>query len=127
MAKQSTDDYQITEQDRINMQRAGANGDLHKEISMMLQYPPYSLYREKRDQVVEMMMRLDREAGVQIEKTGQYPETPYAAVMEKFKDDLDMARLYQKRYGDDWRSAQAAAMKVDQLPEDYPGLYDEPF
>jgi hypothetical protein len=123
MAKQTTDEYAISEQTKINMERAQVNGDAHKEISMLIMYPPFTLYRDKIDQLVAMLEKLDQEASVQIMKTDQYPENLYAPVMEKFKDDLDMARLYQKRYGDDWRSAQAAAMKVDELSEDYPGLY----
>jgi hypothetical protein len=114
-------DYPITVDD-AEVERMTNFGAQHKEISQLLDYPPFSLYRDRKDKVVAAMTEASADAATERNKTNLTRDNILGPVMELFKDDLDEARLYMKRYGSDVRAAQKAAMKLDDLNDTYSGL-----
>jgi len=117
-------DYEITTDD-AEVERLTANGDAHTDLSIMMKYPPFSVYEDKRNSLRDAMMEASEEIALEMNKTDKAPENGYAKVMQKFANDIEEARLYQKRYGSNWREAQKAAMKIDDIKEDFNGLYSE--
>jgi len=99
----------------------------HIELSKLLKYPPFSL-EENRDEdgnwLGEMAGEDIRAYHESIESAvhkavDELPkdsldweiegDEPFAEFKEKWKDELEEARLYQSRYGDDFAAAVKAA------------------
>jgi hypothetical protein len=91
---------------------AKAFQDKHQELSILSGYPPFSInrakYKELADAIVTEGQRIQSEGG---------SARPFSTLEVKFQDDLDEARLYQKRYNN-IVEAQDAAVKLEGLAED---------
>lgn len=93
--------------------------DKHREYSILGKYPPFSISMKKRESyyadVIEEGNRIQSK-----EKAGDEDalERMFSTLEVKWNDDLEEARLYQKRYGDDMVAAQKAAIKLNGLDED---------
>lgn len=119
----SDNDYTVTI-DAAEEERMGAIGDKWKELSALFDYPPFTLYQDRLNKVLDVMNDVMDEMNQERNKTNVTPdaEKVFAPVEDQFADDLEEARLYQKRYPNSRRDAQRAAMKIDELKDDYPGL-----
>lgn len=81
----------------------------HKELGDIMQYPPFSINRSKR----ESFQNDFQEAEIRINKTGEI-DRPFSTLEVKWQDDIDEANLYKKRYSSP-RAAQKAAMELNKL------------
>lgn len=88
----------------------------HKELSILLDYPPYSINRSKYEELAKAIIEEGRR--VMAEKSGA---RAFSTLEVKFQDDLEEARLYKKRYNDK-KEAQKKAMELEGLSEDDPNV-----
>lgn len=96
----------------LNPEEAKAFQDKHQELSILCDYPPFSISRAKHDELTEAIIA----EGMRVQSEGG-SSRPFSTLEVKFQDDLEEARLYQKRYGDRVE-AQDAAVKLEGLAED---------
>lgn len=91
----------------------------HKEISVLLRFPPFSTQRnedgdwELAEEAKEDMNTYLSEVIKPVAKN-QNPDwelegEPFEEFREKWKEELEEAELYQARYGDDFAAAAKAA------------------
>lgn len=82
--------------------RLGKIRDTHRELSLLGDYPPFSLLdQEQYDKWVGDVTGINDEE-----------DDPFAEVMQKWADEIAEARMYQKRYLDDPEAATQAAAKI---------------
>lgn len=88
----------------------------HREYSILSSYPPFSISLKKRDQYREELTEEDLRIASKV-KAGDSDaeERMYSTLEVKWSDDLEEARLYQKRYGNDIREAQKVAIEREGL------------
>ena len=89
----------------------------HTELSILADYPPFSINRAKREAFAEAIV----EEGKRIQSEGGSTR-PFSTLEVKFQDDIEEARLYQKRYND-IREAQKQAVKLEGLAEDDENIF----
>ena len=82
--------------------RLGKIRDIHKELSLLADYPPFSINPKEQNNFVE-----DFTLGIDEDE-----EDPFAEVMQKWADQIAEARMYQKRYPGDSEAATQAAAKI---------------
>ena len=82
--------------------RLGKIRDIHKELSLLADYPPFSVNPKEQNNFVE-----DFTLGIDEDE-----EDPFAEVMQKWADEIAEARMYQKRYPGDPEAATQAAAKI---------------
>ncbi len=86
----------------------------HKELSILLDYPPFTISRTKRKEFQDGIISAEQE----MTRTDKW-DRPFSTLEVKWDDDLEEARLYQKRYGNPY-DAQQAAMKLNNIvPDDW--------
>jgi hypothetical protein len=97
--------------------------DKHKELGALLDYPPFSINRSKRREFSNDMLQ----EGIRIHRTGEI-DRPYSTMEVRWKDDIDEAILYQKRYGSPLE-AQDAAIELNKMDryKDEDDIYPVPF
>ena len=96
----------------FNPEEAKAFQEKHQELSILCDFPPFSINRAKYNELTEAIVA----EGKRIQAEGGSAR-PFSTLEVKFQDDLEEARLYQKRYSDR-AEAQAAAVKLEGLTED---------
>lgn len=96
----------------LNPEDAKAFQDKHQELSMLSSYPPFSINRDKYNTLAEAIVQ----EGIRVQSEGGSAR-PFSTLEVKFQDDLEEARLYQKRYND-IVEAQKAAMELEGISED---------
>ena len=75
---------------------------IHTELSSLLEFPPFSIDQKQRQMFThEFIHAIDDQE-----------DDPYAGVMKKWAEQIEEARMYQKRYGDDAEAATRAAAKI---------------
>lgn len=95
----------------------------HREYSIYGNWPPFSISTKKRSEYLEDVANEDRRIVSKINtKDEDAFERMYSTVEVKWSDDLEEARLYQKRYGDGKIDAFLAALKIEGLEEDSDGV-----
>ena len=82
--------------------RMGELVKTHKELSLLADYPPFSINPKEQNNFVE-----DFTLGIDEDE-----EDPFAEVMQKWADQIAEARMYQKRYPGDSEAATQAAAKI---------------
>ena len=82
--------------------RLGKIRDIHKELSLLGDYPPFSIDLKQQNNFIE-----DFTLGIDDEE-----DDPFAEVMQKWADQIEEARMYQKRYPGDPEAATQAAAKI---------------
>ena len=82
--------------------RLGEIRDIHKELSLLVDYPPFSIDSKQANNFVE-----DFTLGIDEDE-----DDPFAEVMQKWADEIEEARMYQKRYPGDPEAATQAAAKI---------------
>lgn len=86
----------------------------HKEYSLILSYPPFSTSLKKRQ---EYQKDVQEEGGRIIALAQADDEKAYdrmfSTLEAKWADDLEEARLYQKRYPDNPAEAQKVVFKME--------------
>jgi len=82
--------------------RLGKIRDIHKELSLLVDYPPFSIDSKQANNFVE-----DFTLGIDEDE-----DDPFAEVMQKWADQIEEARMYQKRYPGDPEAATQAAAKI---------------
>jgi hypothetical protein len=88
----------------------------HVEYSVLSSYPPFSTSLKKRDQYREDLTAEDLRIASKVNTEDEdAEERMYSTLEVKWSDDLDEARLYQKRYGKDVREAQKVAIEREGL------------
>ena len=76
--------------------------ETHRELSHLLEFPPFSINSEQRQQFAhEFIHAIDDQE-----------DDPYAEVMQKWADEIEEARMYMKRYPNDSEAAKQAAAKI---------------
>ncbi|MCD9625290.1 hypothetical protein [Rhabdothermincola salaria] len=85
----------------------------HTELSQLLAYPPFTVewafYREFRDSIQRDHARL-----AEIDA----PEQVYLRTRTTYADEIEEARLWRARYGDDTHSARRHALELVDDPDD---------
>ena len=82
--------------------RRGELVETHRELSSLLDFPPFSIDQEQRQMFThEFIHAIDDQK-----------DDPYAEVMKKWAEQIEEARMYQKRYSDDPAAATRAAAKI---------------
>lgn len=92
--------------------------DKHKELSILLDYPPFSIDRSKRENFRLGIIGEEE----RIRNTGDMSR-PFSTLEVQLQDDLDEARLYQKRYGSP-KKAQDAALEMNNMSADDEGVLE---
>ena len=82
--------------------RVGEIRDIHQELSLLVNYPPFSINPKEQSNFVE-----DFTLGIDEDE-----DDPFAEVMQKWADEIAEARMYQKRYPGDSEAATQAAAKI---------------
>ncbi|MDP7092599.1 MAG: hypothetical protein QF577_07150 [Phycisphaerae bacterium] len=82
--------------------RMGELADIHQELSLLVDYPPFSINPKEQNNFVE-----DFTLGID-----EDDDDPFAEVMQKWADEIAEARMYQKRYPGDSEAATQAAAKI---------------
>ena len=82
--------------------RLGEIRDIHQELSLLVNYPPFSINPKEQNNFVE-----DFTLGIDEDE-----DDPFAEVMQKWADEIAEARMYQKRYPGDSEAATQAAAKI---------------
>ena len=82
--------------------RVGEIRDIHQELSLLVNYPPFSINPKEQNNFVE-----DFTLGIDEDE-----DDPFAEVMQKWADEIAEARMYQKRYPGDSEAATQAAAKI---------------
>ena len=76
--------------------------DVHRELSSLLHFPPFSVDQKKHDMFsYEFIHAIDDQE-----------DDPYVTVTKKWADEIAEARMYQKRYPGDPEAATQAAAKI---------------
>lgn len=98
----------------------------HEEYSLYIDFPPFTISRKKRDEYMDDVLK---EEGRILSKMRSGDEDAFermfSTVDVKWEDDLEEARLYQKRYGISYEGKVDAfekALEVEGLDEDSPGV-----
>jgi hypothetical protein len=95
----------------------------HREYSVYADWPPFSISSKKRNDYLEDVVKEDRRIVSKINaKDEDAFERMYSTVEVKWSDDLEEARLYQKRYGKEKIDAFLAALELEGLEEDSDGV-----
>jgi hypothetical protein len=86
----------------------------HKDYSLILDWPPFTTSLKKRK---EFKADVQKETGRILALANAKDENAYdrmfSTIDAKWADDLDEARLYQKRYADNPEEAQKAVLKLE--------------
>jgi hypothetical protein len=82
--------------------RLGEIRDTHQELSLLVDYPPFSINPKEQNNFVE-----DFTLGIDEDE-----DDPFAEVMQKWAEEIEEARMYQKRYPNDSEAATQAAAKI---------------
>jgi hypothetical protein len=84
----------------------------HKEYSLILDWPPFTTSLKKRKEYKQDVQKeTERILSASGEEGGM--ERMYSTLEAKWADDLEEARLYQKRYADKPEEAQKAVLKME--------------
>jgi hypothetical protein len=95
----------------------------HKEYSIYGNWPPFSISSKKRNEYLEDVANEDKRIVSKINADDEDAfERMYSSLEVKWQDDLEEARLYQKRYGEEKIDAFLAALKIEGLEEDSDGV-----
>ena len=90
------------EEREAHADRMGELVETHKELSLLVEYPPFSIDSKQQNNFIEAFtLGMDDEE-----------DDPFAEVMQKWADEIDEARMYQKRYPNDPEAATQAAAKI---------------
>lgn len=86
----------------------------HKEYSLLLDWPPFSTSHKKSDGYRDDVIAEDKRimAAAEAGEDDAY-ERMYSTLEAKWADDLEEARLYQKRYPNSRNEAKQAALKAE--------------
>lgn len=84
----------------------------HMELSKLLMYPPFSINTAKRDDFKKQYS----EESDRMHRNNEW-DRPFSTFEMKWKDDLEEAELYMKRYGSP-KEAQEAAIKINNMDPD---------
>lgn len=86
----------------------------HKEYSLILNYPPFSTSLKKRDEYKEDMQAENRRIGLLVQDGDEKAyDRMFSTLEAKWADDLEEARLYQKRYPDNPAEARKVVLKME--------------
>lgn len=86
----------------------------HKEYSLILDWPPFTTSLKKRKEFKQDVQKeTERILSLANSKDENAYDRMYSTVDAKWADDLDEARLYQKRYADNPEEAQKAVLKLE--------------
>ena len=85
-----------------------------KDFSLILDWPPFTTSLKKREEFKgDLQNETKRILALANAKEENAYERMYSTVNAKWADDLDEARLYQKRYADNPEEAQKAVLKLE--------------
>lgn len=87
---------------------------------MMLRFPPFFGNDEAWENFQKDLLEYEKDWNSKWTKATREDndtselekEEPFAPLMKKYADDIEEARLYMKRYGSDWKGAEAALAAV---------------
>lgn len=96
----------------INEAELNAWHEKHKELSIIAGYPPFTISKKKREELEEDM----RNYTVKCQLSKDYSR-PFSTLITKWDDDLEEARLYQKRYNSPYK-AQQEALRINNMEPD---------
>jgi hypothetical protein len=86
----------------------------HKEYSLILNYPPFSTSLKKREEYASDIRSEDARIISLIQDNDEKAyERMYSTLEAKWADDLEEARLYQKRYPNNPEEAQKVVLKME--------------
>lgn len=98
----------------------------HEEYSFYNDFPPFTISRKKRDEYMEDVLKEENRILSKMRSNDEDAfERMFSTIDVKWEDDLDEARLYQKRYGISYQGKVDAfekALEVEGLDEDSPGV-----
>lgn len=84
----------------------------HKEYSLYLDYPPFSTSKKKSESYKQdVQQEISRILSLSDDE--KEDARMFSTVTAKWADDIDEARLYQKRYGDNKEEAQKVVYKME--------------
>lgn len=86
----------------------------HKEYSLILNYPPFSTSLKKREEYSGDIASEDQRI-IALAQAGDEKayDRMFSTLEAKWADDLEEARLYQKRYPDNPAEAQKVVLKME--------------
>lgn len=91
----------------------------HIEYSQLKKYPPFSISLKKVTQFGEDFLKEEDRVFSEVNSGNKDGYSRAFSTLEaKWDDDIEEARLYRKRYGDDIIQARKVAMKNGNLTED---------
>jgi|688.fasta_scaffold798695_2 hypothetical protein len=98
----------------------------HEEYSSYMDFPPFTISRKKRDGFMDDVLKEEQRIISKMRSGDEDAfERMFSTVNVKWEDDIEEARLYQKRYGKDYEGKVEAfekALELEGLDEDSPGV-----
>jgi len=86
----------------------------HKEYSLILNYPPFTTSIKKRDSYMEDAQK-ESSRIMNLAQAGDEKayDRMFSTLEAKWADDIEEARLYQKRYPDNPEEARMVVLKME--------------
>jgi hypothetical protein len=108
----------------------------YQALGMLRKFPPFSTDLDMTERYVDDLHAATRAVSDKINadlesddpadegsvEFAKMFEGAFESVEQKWADDLDIARLYSKRYGDDYLTAQEEALNMEGLTTDSPNV-----
>lgn len=108
----------------------------YETLGALRKYPPFSTNIDTTEEFLEDLHGATRSVSSRVNAARDSSEPvdegsadfallfegAFESVEEKWGDDLDIARLYQKRYGSDYYSAQEEALQSEGLTPESPNV-----
>jgi hypothetical protein len=86
----------------------------HKEYSLILDWPPFTTSIKKRDSYMEDAQKeVSRINDLVVSGDEKAYDRMFSTLEAKWADDLEEARLYQKRYPNNPEEAQKVVLKME--------------
>jgi len=99
------------------------NGEKHKELSRLLFFPPFTLDKDDFEEFRQAIIAVPEEQAAQFKRTQTMSRDAHAQLEQEFADEIEEAKLYQARHGDDEYAAQDAAIADSGMSKDDEQLY----
>jgi predicted transcriptional regulator YdeE len=99
------------------------HSEKHQELSLLLNYPPFTLDKEDHEEFRLAVIAVPAEQYALFKRTQTMDRDAYVQMEKEFDDEIEEAKLYQSRHGDDFVAAQKAGITDSDMAADDEQLY----
>ena len=99
------------------------HSEKHQELSRLLFFPPFTLDKDDFEEFRQAIIAVTEEQFTLFKRTQAVDRDAYAQLEQEFADEIEEAKLYKARHGDDEHAAQDAAIADSGMSKDDEQLY----